>query len=182
MRITFDPNKNARNIVERSLSFERVADLDWETAVAVEDDRRDYGERRLRVMGRLGPRFTSRSSRIAATRCTSSVSARPILERSSVMPTKKLDAASRPDDENPEWTREDLKRARPAPDLIGELFGAEAAEVVAQRRGRPRKPAPKINQTLRLDADVVDAYRRQGRGWQTRINAVLRAHMNDRGK
>ena len=98
------------------------------------------------------------------------------------MPTKKIDAASRLDDENPEWTREDFKRARPAPVLIGELFGPEAAEAVAQRRGRPRKAAPKINQTLRLDADVVDAYRREGRGWQTRINAVLRAHMNDRRK
>ena len=32
MRVTFDPNKNARNIAERSLAFERVADLDWETA------------------------------------------------------------------------------------------------------------------------------------------------------
>jgi uncharacterized protein (DUF4415 family) len=95
------------------------------------------------------------------------------------MPTKKLDAASRPDDENPEWTREDFERARPAPDLIGEIFGPKAAAAVAQRRGRPRKPAPKINQTLRLDAEVVEAYRRQGRGWQTRINAVLRAHMND---
>ena len=95
------------------------------------------------------------------------------------MPTKKIDAASRPDDENPEWTREDFKRAQSAPALIGEIFGPEAAEAVAQRRGRPRKAAPKINQTLRLDVDVVDAYRRQGRGWQTRINAVLRAHMND---
>lgn len=98
------------------------------------------------------------------------------------MPTKKIDAASRPDDENPEWAREDFRRAQPAPALIGAIFGPEAADAVAQRRGRPRKAAPKINQTLRLDADVVDAYRRQGRGWQTRINAVLRAHMNDRGK
>lgn len=57
LRVTFDPAKNARNIAERSLSFERVADLDWETAVAVEDDRRDYGERRLRVMALLGQRL-----------------------------------------------------------------------------------------------------------------------------
>jgi uncharacterized DUF497 family protein len=54
MRITFDPVKNARNIAERSLPFDRVAGLDWETAVAVEDDRRDYGERCLRVMALLG--------------------------------------------------------------------------------------------------------------------------------
>ena len=54
MRITFDPAKNVRNISERSLSFDRVADLDWETAIAIEDDRKDYGERRLRVMALLG--------------------------------------------------------------------------------------------------------------------------------
>ena len=43
-----------RNIAERGLSFERVAELDWDTVLIVEDDRRDYGEVRLRVIGRLG--------------------------------------------------------------------------------------------------------------------------------
>jgi uncharacterized protein len=52
-----DPEKNARNIAERGLSFERVAELDWDTAVIVEDTRRDYGEPRLRVMGRLDGRL-----------------------------------------------------------------------------------------------------------------------------
>ena len=50
MAVTFDPGKNAKNIAERGLSFERVADLDWDTAVIVVDTRRDYGEPRLRVM------------------------------------------------------------------------------------------------------------------------------------
>lgn len=31
--------------------------------------------------------------------------------------------------------------------------------------------------TLRLDADVVDWFKRQGEGYQTRINAVLRKHV-----
>ena len=53
MAVTFDPDKNARNIAERRLSFERVADLDWDTAVITVDTRRDYGELRLRVMARL---------------------------------------------------------------------------------------------------------------------------------
>ena len=57
MAVTFDPEKNARNIGERGLSFERVADLDWATAVVTEDDRRDYGEVRLRVMACLGGRL-----------------------------------------------------------------------------------------------------------------------------
>jgi uncharacterized protein len=44
MAVTFDPDKNARNITERGLSFERVI---------IVDTRRDYGEPRLRVMARL---------------------------------------------------------------------------------------------------------------------------------
>jgi len=57
MRISFDPSKNERNIAERGLSFERVADLDWLTAIAAEDTRRDYGERRIRVLALLGGRL-----------------------------------------------------------------------------------------------------------------------------
>ena len=33
MAVTFDPEKNAKNIAERGLSFERVAELDWDTAL-----------------------------------------------------------------------------------------------------------------------------------------------------
>ena len=57
MRITFDPAKNDRNVAERGLSFDRVADLEWETAVSVEDTRKDYGERRLRVLALLDGRL-----------------------------------------------------------------------------------------------------------------------------
>lgn len=53
MAITFDPEKNARNIAERGLSFERVAELEWDTAVIAEDTRCDYGEPRLLVMALL---------------------------------------------------------------------------------------------------------------------------------
>jgi uncharacterized DUF497 family protein len=57
MRITFDPAKNNRNVVERGLSFELVAELEWEDAVSVEDTRKDYGERRLQVMAYLENRL-----------------------------------------------------------------------------------------------------------------------------
>ena len=57
MRITYDPTKNDRNIAERGLSFERVADLAWDTAVSMQDIRRDYGERRVRVLGFVGGRL-----------------------------------------------------------------------------------------------------------------------------
>lgn len=51
------------------------------------------------------------------------------------------------------------------------------------RRGRPPKTQPKEQVTLRLDADVLAAFRKDGEGWQTRINAALResvqAHRHD---
>ena len=57
MRITFDPVKNAKNIAERGLSFELAQSLEWDTAVAIEDRRRDYGETRLRVLALLQGRL-----------------------------------------------------------------------------------------------------------------------------
>ena len=57
MRLTFDPAKNSRNIEERGLSFEMVADLDWATAVSREDRRKDYGETRVRVLALLRRRL-----------------------------------------------------------------------------------------------------------------------------
>ncbi len=85
--------------------------------------------------------------------------------------------ASRPDDDNPEWTTEDFAKARPAAEVLPELIGEKRTqELVHRSRGRPRKPDKKVNQTLRLDADVLEAYRQEGKGWQTRINEVLRQH------
>lgn len=34
----------------------------------------------------------------------------------------------------------------------------------------------KVPVSIRLDADLVEFFRGQGRGWQTKINAVLRAY------
>lgn len=47
---------------------------------------------------------------------------------------------------------------------------------------RPVWPAPKERVTMRLDADMLAWFRRQGRGYQTRINAVLRGYYEARRK
>jgi uncharacterized protein (DUF4415 family) len=40
------------------------------------------------------------------------------------------------------------------------------------------KPVPRKSQlTLRLDQDVLEWFRQQGRGYQTQINSLLRAYM-----
>ncbi len=57
MKIEFDPAKNERNIRERGLSFDMATDVDWDSALIIEDDRRDYGERRFRAFGFIGDRL-----------------------------------------------------------------------------------------------------------------------------
>jgi uncharacterized protein (DUF4415 family) len=67
--------------------------------------------------------------------------------------------------------------AGPVLDAISEIFGTQAAETIRRRAGRPEKAERKVNQTLRLDPDVLNAYKQEGPGWQTHMNAVLREHM-----
>lgn len=45
------------------------------------------------------------------------------------------------------------------------------------KKARVVMPERKETITIRLDPDVLDWYRKQGSGYQTRINAVLRAYM-----
>ena len=47
-------------------------------------------------------------------------------------------------------------------------------------RADPPMPEGKRLVSLRIDADVLEWYRRQGKGYQTRMNAVLRAFMEAR--
>lgn len=79
------------------------------------------------------------------------------------------------DEENPEWTAEEFRHAKPAAEILPELFGAQTAAAMLQpKRGRPVSENPKAHVNLRLDADVVDAFRASGAGWQTRLNAALK--------
>jgi uncharacterized protein (DUF4415 family) len=67
------------------------------------------------------------------------------------------------------------------PDLSTPEWEAKFAAVEV-KRGRPRSAAPKISTTIRIDADIVAAFRAGGRGWQSRINAALRERIAPRRK
>ena len=45
------------------------------------------------------------------------------------------------------------------------------------RRGRPPLDRPKRLVSLRLDQDVIEHFRKDGPGWQSRINAALRERL-----
>jgi uncharacterized protein (DUF4415 family) len=72
------------------------------------------------------------------------------------------------DEENPAWTAREAAEARP----FGEVFPALAASV--KKRGRPPVQTPKVHIGLRLAADVVAGLRASGRGYNARVEKVLR--------
>ena len=78
------------------------------------------------------------------------------------------------DGDNPEWTDADFARARPAAEMLPELFVNAAARAVLKPRGRPVAEMVKERITIRLDADVLAALRATGKGWQTRVNDAMR--------
>ena len=71
-------------------------------------------------------------------------------------------------DENPEWTVEDFARAKP--------FSEDFPEQVKawKKMGRPPADTPKIHVGFRLAADVVEGIRATGRGYNARVEKVLR--------
>ncbi|EGY27951.1 MULTISPECIES: BrnA antitoxin family protein [Candidatus Regiella] len=83
--------------------------------------------------------------------------------------------------DNPEWSDKDFARARPAADVLTELFGKEGAAKVMRARGRPKLLNPKEPIKLRIDSDIISAYRAQGDGWQTRMNEALRDYAKSHG-
>ncbi len=71
------------------------------------------------------------------------------------------------------------------PDDVPDLSTPEWQAIfdkVPVRRGRPPVLSPKVSTNIRLDADILEAYRAQGPGWQTRINEVLRQHLEREGR
>ena len=87
--------------------------------------------------------------------------------------------ASRPDVENPEWTAEEIRQARPLMDVLPK----ETAEAVRRYRGQrgPQKSPTKELVSLRVDRDIVKAYRATGSGWQKRANEALRVYAKKNG-
>ena len=72
------------------------------------------------------------------------------------------------DTENPEWSDEDFARARPLQDVLPDL-------VHHFRKVRGGQKAPrKVPISLRLSPDVVERFKADGPGWQSRMDEALR--------
>lgn len=83
--------------------------------------------------------------------------------------TKELEPPPADFDENPEWTAEDFARSVPFKDVFPEQFASWE-----KKRGRPPVEAPKVHIGFRLAQDVVTAVRATGKGYNARVEKVLR--------
>jgi uncharacterized protein (DUF4415 family) len=79
-----------------------------------------------------------------------------------------------PDTDNPAWTAEDVNKARPASEVLTQLFSPERAQSLLTLRGRPKADVTKVRVGIRLSPEVLDHFKASGDGWQTRIDAALR--------
>lgn len=57
-------------------------------------------------------------------------------------------------------------------------LNTEQLAKLTRRRGRPLSEVTKVATSLRLDLDIVNAFKLSGQGWQTRINEVLREYID----
>jgi uncharacterized protein (DUF4415 family) len=72
------------------------------------------------------------------------------------------------DEDNPELTEEDFARARPFKEVFPEQYKAW------KKLGRPPVATPKVHIGFRLAPDVVQGIRATGRGYNARVEKVLR--------
>lgn len=75
-----------------------------------------------------------------------------------------------------DWARLDRMKEKEidlsdSPEIAVEMF----ARAIVRKGLKPI--ARKEQLTLRIDSDVLEWFRRQGQGYQTKINALLRAYM-----
>lgn len=79
----------------------------------------------------------------------------------------RIQAGISADPDNPEWTAQDFKRAKP--------FAAVFPALAKSRRGRgPQKHPTKVAVSLRLTREVVERFKADGPGWQSRMDAALK--------
>jgi uncharacterized protein (DUF4415 family) len=79
----------------------------------------------------------------------------------------RIQAGIAADADNPEWTAQDFRRAKP--------FAKAFPALAESRRGRgPQKQPTKVAVSLRLTRKVVERFKADGPGWQSRMDKALK--------
>ena len=71
------------------------------------------------------------------------------------------------DEENPEWTDQMFREARPAYEVLPDLVASSQ-----KTRGKQKQPTKELV-SIRLSPEVLEYFRSSGKGWQSRLNKTL---------
>ena len=167
MAFEWDEEKRDRNLVKHGVDFVRAAKIFDNPVLELRDTREDYGEERWIAVGHwqgyfLVVVYTWRDGN------------RRIISAWKLTPMKKkhITKASL----NEVMTMKDRTRSNaPVGPSLGKDFWKDAKVVYPE--------TSKEQVTVRFDADMLQWFKERGRGYQTRMNAVLRsyyeAHKNE---
>lgn len=75
--------------------------------------------------------------------------------------------------DSPELTDDEIARMKPAKDILPLSFFESIAEA-RRGRGRPKVEKPLVPVTLRVEPDVLNAFKASGTDWRMRMNDALR--------
>jgi uncharacterized protein (DUF4415 family) len=98
------------------------------------------------------------------------------------MPTEKeeaeINAGIAGDPDARELSDEEFAQMRPASEVVPEIVKAHRAGRLKVRG--PQKKPTKVPVYIRLSRDVVEYFKAQGRGWQTRLDDALKEYIASR--
>lgn len=178
MVISFDPVKNARNLRERGLSFERAADFEFATAAFNSEIRN--GELRRVAVGYLDERLhllcyipKPDGIRVISFRKTNAKEAKRY-GKTQIQPQSPQDLTDR-DGEVRELKAQDAAEAIAFSALPKDEQNMLMALQNQGRKRGPQKAPRKIPISIRLSPDVAEGLRATGDGWQNRADEILRS-------
>ncbi|MGH8529973.1 MAG: BrnA antitoxin family protein [Nevskiales bacterium] len=76
--------------------------------------------------------------------------------------------------DNPTWTKDTFRQARPAREVLPKLFGNATAAKMLKPRGRPKSGNARIAISLRVPRETLSRWKATGPGWQTRMAETLK--------
>ena len=171
---TWDDDKGARNLRVHGIAFEDAVKISEGPTLERLDDRFDYPETRWYAIGLAEGRpitviYTDVDDETR--RIISAWKAETHEEKRTSTISKRKTDWRRVDALTDERIRRGIE-ADPDARPTDEDFWKKATLVM---------PQVKETMTIRLDADVLEWFRRQGKGYQTRINAILRSYVRAHG-
>lgn len=63
--------------------------------------------------------------------------------------------------------------------MVSKSYSELKQGLAKKRMGRPLADKPKVQVAIRFDQDILATFKATGKGWQTRLNDLLRKHLHE---